>query len=255
MSIWRAAIARLRVGRPDERSWQEVPGAVWSALALVLGLQLAVDAGLPRPAATARALEAPPSAATIALASLGDPLPIAKALNLVLQAHDNQPGKSIPFAELDYPMLRRWLERILEIDPRGPYPLFAASRLYGEVPDAHRQRLMLDFVHEQFKRDPDLRWSALAHAAHVARHRLRDPERARAYARSLRELTSAERVPAWARQMEILLLADLDETATARVLLGAMIESGGVRDAGELRFLIARLEEAEARRGSVGPRP
>lgn len=255
MSIWRAAIARLSVSRSDERPWRAVPRAAWIALAIALCLQVAFDLTLPRPQATAQALDAPPSAAAIALASLGDPLPVAKAFNLLLQAHDNQPGRSIPFAELDYPMLKRWLARILEIDPRGPYPLFAASRLYGEVPDADRQRLMLDFVHEEFKRDPNLRWAALAHAAHVARHRLRDLERTRIYARSLREMTSADRVPAWARQMEILLLADLDETAAARVLLGAMMESGGVRDATELGFLMARLAEAEKREGRTGERP
>ncbi|MFN0163339.1 MAG: hypothetical protein ACKVQQ_19095 [Burkholderiales bacterium] len=245
----------MRIGRSDERSWRAVPVTAWIALSLSICLQLAFDAAQPRPAATANALGPPPSAAAIRLASLGDPLPIAKALNLILQAHDNQPGKSIPFAELDYPMLIRWLTRILEIDPRGPYPLFAASRLYGEVPDADRQRLMLDFVYEEFKRNPDLHWAALAHAAHVARHRLRDLERTRIYAKSLREETSADRVPAWARQMEILLLADLDETTAARVLLGAMIESGGVRDATELRFLMTRLTEAEARQGSASSRP
>ena len=100
MSIWRAAIARLRADRPEERSWRTVPGAAWSALALALCLQLLLDAGLPRPPASAQALGAPPAASTIALASLSDPLPMAKAFNLVLQAHDNQPGKSIIIALL-----------------------------------------------------------------------------------------------------------------------------------------------------------
>ena len=166
-------------------------------------------------------------------------------MNLLLQAHDNQPGLPIPFIKLDYAMVVRWLDRILELDPRGQYPLLAASRVYGEVPDPVRQRVMLEFVYRQFHADPNRRWVALAHAAYVARHRLKDIDLALKFARSLRTETTAAAVPAWARQMEILLLADMKEGERARVLLGALIESGQVTDASELRFLLSRLAEAD----------
>jgi hypothetical protein len=248
MWIWRAATVEVRATRRDERPWRAVPVPAWLALGAALAAQLALDRAAPRPAATAAALAPPPTVAAMRVATLGDALPLAKALNLYLQAHDNQPGLSLPFAQLDYARVLAWLSRILEVDSRGPYPLFAASRLYGEAPDPERQRVMLDFVHAQFLSAPDERWTALAHAAYVARHRLNDLPRARAYAHSLRVRTSPARVPSWARQMELLLLADLDEAAAARVLLGGMLESGGIRDAAELRFLTHRLEAAEARR-------
>ena len=43
--------------------------------------------------------------------------------------------------------------------------------------------------------------------------------------------------------MEILLLADMNEQAAARVLLGALLESGQVTDAAEFRFLASRMKE------------
>lgn len=231
------------MGQPDQRPLGVVPPVAWCFLALALLAQVALYALTPRQQPQAADLAAPPSARAIAVASLGDPIAAAKVLNLVLQAHDNQPGISIPFAHLDYLQLQRWLARILELDPAGPYPLMAASRLYGEVPDPQRQRLMLDFVHEQFHADPNRRWPALAHAAHVARHGLKDMALTRTYAASLRREATGPAVPAWVRQMEILLLADMNETEAARVLLGALLESGQVTDPAEARFLAARLAE------------
>ena len=227
----------------DERPLARVPGPAWLVLALALLAQVGFSTVTPRTAPSAADLAPPPSVAAVTAASLGDALPAAKVMNLLLQAHDNQPGLSIPFAKLDYPMLIRWLDRIIELDPRGPYPLLAASRLYGEVPDTSRQRLMLAFVHRQFRADPNLRWAALAHAAHIARHRLKDVELAREYAQSLRLYATGPAVPAWAKQMEIMLLADMNELATARVLLGALLESGQVTDPAEFRFLASRLNE------------
>ena len=225
----------------DERPLARVPGTAWVVLALALAAQIGFSTFTPRSAPTAADLRPPPSVAAIVAASLGDPLPAAKVMNLLLQAHDNQPGLSIAFAKLDYLMVIRWLDRIIELDPRGPYPLLAASRLYAEVPDVARQRLMLDFVHRQFHADPNRRWAALAHAAYVARHRLKDLPLARAYAESLRLYATGPTVPAWAKQMEILLLADMNEMVSARVLLGALLESGQVIDPAEFRFLAQRL--------------
>ena len=229
--------------RRDQRALSRVPVMAWLVFVAAMAAQLCLATLTPHTAPTAADLRAPPAVTTIMVASLGDPLPAAKVMNLLLQSHDNQPGLSIPFASLDYAMVIRWLERILELDPRGPYPLLAASRLYGEVPDPQRQRLMLEFVHRQFRADPNRRWAALAHAAYVARHRLRDLGLAREYARSLRLYATGPAVPAWARQMEILLLADMNEQAAARVLLGALLESGQVTDAAEFRFLASRMKE------------
>ncbi len=218
----------------------------WCLLALALLAQVTLSVLTPRQRPQAADLAVPPSAHAITAASLGDPIAAAKVMNLMLQAHDNQPGISIPFSRLDYLQLQRWLARILELDPAGPYPLMAASRLYGEVPDRQRQRLMLDFVHEKFHADPNRRWPALAHAAHVARHGLKDLALARTYAASLRREATGPAVPPWVKQMEILLLADMNETEAARVLLGALLESGQVTDPAEARFLTSRMTEMNA---------
>ncbi len=175
-------------------------------------------------------------------ASLGEPLVCSRLVMLWLQAFDNQPGISIPFRELDYGRVIDWLERILRLDGRTQYPLLAASRVYAEVPVPTKQRRMLEFVYQQFLLDPNRRWPWMAHAAFVAKHRLKDLPLALKYAKALTNYATGTKVPHWAQQMQVFLLEDMGEVESAKVLLGGLIENGNITDPHELRFVEERLQ-------------
>ncbi len=176
-----------------ERSIARVPRLVLALLALGLAAQIALKASSPQPRAKAEDLAPAPSIAALRLASFGDPVALAKALMLYLQAFDYQSGSKVPYHDLDYGRLEAWLARILELDPRGQYPLLAASRLYAEVPVEEKQRRMLEFVYRQFFVDPNRRWPWLAHAAAIAKHRLRDLPLARRYAAAIQRHAGTSR--------------------------------------------------------------
>jgi hypothetical protein len=230
-----------------ERPLAHVPRLAWLLLCAGLALQIAWHALRPPPRAAAADLPAPPPADVLRVAGLGDPGALSRLLMLWLQAFDNQPGISVPFGDLDYVRVEGWLARILELDPRGQYPLLAASRLYAEVADEARQRQMLDFVYREFARDPGRRWPWLAHAAIVARHRLQDLPLALRYARAITERATGPQVPAWARDMTLIVLEDMGELEAARVLVGGLLASGRVTDPHEVRFLEERLRDLAAR--------
>jgi hypothetical protein len=231
----------------DERALADVPRWLWATLAAALAAQLAWQS-VQRPGSPA-AVDLPPapSAAALRLASLGEPEAAARLFMLYLQAFDLGGGNSLPYRDLDYARLIGWLRAILALDPRSEYPLFSAARLYAEVPDAARSRLMLEYIHEEFLRDPNRRWPWLAHAALVAKHRLKDLALARRYAAAVDRHTTASGVPLWAKQMEIFILEEMSEFEAARIMLGGLLESGAVTDPGELRFLQQRLEALKAR--------
>jgi hypothetical protein len=232
-----------RSGR--ERPLADVPVVLRAALAAALLAQLALAVLQPAPQARAKALPAPPSGDVLRVLSLGDPIVLAQGLALYLQAFDTQPGVSIPFLELDYARVEAWLLRILELDPHGQYALLLASQVYAQVPDPVRERRMLELVHRSFEADPPRRWRWLAHAAIMARHRLHDPQLALRYARSLRESTTPDQAPGWARQLEIFIYEGIGQYEAAEALLGALLDSGAVTDAHELRFLMERLKQIE----------
>jgi hypothetical protein len=232
---------------PTIRPFTDVARGTYVLVILSLALQVTVHWLGPEPQARADDLTPAPSELMLRAASLGEPVAAAKWLMLRLQAYDNQPGISIPFLSLDYSRVITWLERILALDPRSQYPLLSASRLYAEVPDPVRQRQMLDFVFRKFLEDPNRRWPWLAHAVVIARHRLKDMPLARTYAEALRTRATGPDVPHWAQQMHILLLADMNEVDSAKVLLGGLLTSGQVTDPHEFHFLNARLKELDAR--------
>jgi len=87
----------------------------------------------------------------------------------------------------------------------------------------------------------------IAHAAFLAKHRLKDMPLALKYAHALQEYTTAKDVPYWAKEMEIFIREDMNELETARLMIGGLIASGKITDPSELKFLNSRLLEIEAR--------
>ena len=233
--------------RMAERSVKYVPKAVLAVLAGALALQISLKMAHPVVPPAASDLHPPPGKSSLRLASLGDPIPLAKVLMLYLQSFDYQALNRIPFQNLNYDTVQQWLLRILWLDPKGQYPLLAASRLYAEVPNEAKARQMLEFVYQQFADDPDRRWPWLAHAAAIAKHRLNDLPLARRYAAAIQKHATGPNVPLWAKQMEIFILEDMNELQTARIMIGGLLSSGTIHDAGEIRFLDQRLREIEAR--------
>jgi hypothetical protein len=231
----------------DVRPLSHVSAPVLALLVAGLALQIGLHSRTPELRAKAEDLTQPPAASTLRLASLGDPVPLAKILMLQLQAFDYQSGSKVPYKDLDYAHVQAWLSRILELDPGGQYPLLAASRLYAEIPDEAKQRSMLDFVYRQYLNDPNRRWPWLAHATFLAKHRLHDMDLALKYAAALQKYTTARDVPAWVITMEIFIREDLNELETARVMIGGLLAGGKITDPGEIKFLDGRLREIEER--------
>lgn len=241
-----------RGARARERRITAVPPAVRLMLVAALALQIGWHAWRPAPLVAARPLAPVPPAAALQIAALGDQAALARLLMLRLQAHDSQPGVRIPFMNLDYERVAGWLDAIIDLDPRSDSPLLAAARLYGSVPDPDRQRTMFELVYRRFLEDPGRRWPWLAHAAVMAKHRLADPGLALRYARAVTEHATGPDVPAWVRDMSVLIAADIGELEAARIIIGGLLHSGRVMDPREIRFLGARLAEIEARAARPG---
>jgi len=147
-------------------------------------------------------------------ASLDEPQAAARAAMLYLQAFDLRGDNPLGYARLDYGRLADWLRAILQTDPRSHYALFSAARVYAEVAEPDKCRAMLGFLHEAFEADPERRWPWLAHAALVAKHRLRDLPLALRYARAIEAQARGAVGPLWARQMQAFTLEEARRPVT-----------------------------------------
>lgn len=229
-----------------DRPLRDVPKSVKILLLMALVLQLLWHSLQEPVVAKAEDLAAPLSTRTYVMSSFGEPIAAAKFLNLWLQAFDNQPGASISFHQLNYPRLTQWLDTILELDPRGHYPMLVAARVYGSVKDPEKQRIMTDYVFYKFNEDPNKYWRWLAHVVITAKHELKDYDLALKYANALAEKATGKNVPYWAKDMKIIVLEDMGQLEAAKILVGALIDSKEITDPYELNFLtqkIAVLEE------------
>lgn len=225
-----------------------------AVLVAALAMQAAFAAWQPREWRAEQAIGAPPNAQVATLAAWGETRGAAYALSLVLQSFDTQAGEQQRLRAMRHDDTIAWLARAGEIAPSIGYDTFLATRIYGEVVPAVALRPLLAWVQARHAQAPDAHWTSLAHAVWIAGHRLGDKPLAADLARSLRERAGAS-VPTWALQMEGLLRADLDELDAARLLIGAMLDSGAITDAREQELLTGRLREAERRRDADGRHP
>lgn len=230
-----------------ERPISAVPRWVLLLLAGAVAVQVAWQSRWQADAPGAADLPPAPSVAALRLAAFGETAALARLAMVWLQAFDSRGDNAVPYRRLDYARLTAWLRVILALDPRSSYPLFAASRIYAENVTSEKARRMFDFIFEEFAHDPNARWPALAHAALLAKHRLKDLALARRYASAIQRQTTDPSIPSWARQMEIFILEDMDELEAAKVMLGGLLATGHIRDPEERRFLEGRLEEIEQR--------
>ena len=235
----------LRAFLEKARPVRDVPGGVIVLLLLALLTQLGWHSQQASVTAEAEDLPPPMSARSYVMLSLGEPIAMSKILNLWLQAFDTQPGVSLSFHQLDYLRLTQWLDTILELDPKGPYPMLAAARVYGSISDPVKQRIMMDYIYERFRLEPDRHWRWLAHAVITAKHKLKDMALALKYARALAENATGRNVPQWARDMHIIVLEDMGEVEAAKILVGALIDSGEITDPQELNFLVEKIRVLE----------
>ncbi len=186
-------------------------------------------------------LGTPPPATAVRLGALGENLFASYLVMLFLQNVDVPVGRATPLANIDRSALIPWFDLTTDLDPDSGYPLLLATRHYAETGTPAQRRVMLDWIYRRFEERPNQRWPWLVHGVFVARHVLKDNALAMVYAAALRNRVTDPTLPAWVRQMDLLLRADLGETEDARAILGGLVAAGQIRSPAELKFLEARL--------------
>ena len=160
---------------------------------------------------------------------------------LLVQLHDNQKGQHVTYSRLDYTRLRDWLLTLNRLNPESDYPAFLASRVYSSVKDPHKIQLMINAIVKMFKHRPERHWRRMTEATILAKHQLGDLPQALELAQQVADLPSTVKLPFWARDMKLILLDELGQKESARLLISSLLESGEIKDNDEKRFLQQRL--------------
>jgi len=173
--------------------------------------------------------------------SFGSDKLLSYLLLLGVQMHDNQKGLHVSYSHLDYDLLSDWLLTINEINPQSDYPVFLASRVYSQVEDEAKIRLMIDVIQKLFTENPQQHWRRMTEACLLLKHKLNDLPAALKVAGQISSLPKTIKLPFWARDMKLVLLDELNQYESAQILISSMLQSGEITDKDELRFLRFRL--------------
>ena len=230
--------------RRGERPILQLPRPLLLGFAAIFAVQLLWHhVNRPRIEAEYRPLSEPYDAATYRGLAAGSEHLIGYLLSIRLQLHDNQVGRHFSYRLIDYDRLVAWLERLSDIAPGTEYPMLLASRIYSQVQDEQRLRRLLAFIERRFEDNPQLHWRRLAEACLLAKHRLGDLQLALRLAEMLALQPAGVKMPHWARDFRILLLADLNEYESAIAIIEGLLEPGVIDDPDERRFLQEKLSD------------
>jgi len=183
-----------------------------------------------------------PFAATIYQGlSMGSEQLFSYLLAIRLQLHDNQAGKHIRYSQLDYERLVNWLDQIYQLNTQSEYTMMLASRVYSQTRDRDRLRTILEYINRTFMLNPQLHWRRLAEASVIAKHQLGDLPLALQMADKLSSQPASVVMPRWARDIQFILLGDMNEFETAITIIAALLQTEAVNDPDELYFLQEKL--------------
>ena len=228
--------------RRTERPFTQIPRLVLIGFLLLFGLQILFHQFAMRQAGVSyRPLTVPFAASVYRGLSMGSQQLFSYLLAIRLQLHDNQAGRHIRYSQLDYTLLVDWLDQIYQLNSQSEYPMLLASRVYSQTRDKVRLRLILEFIDRTFKQNPQLHWRRLAEASVIAKHQLGDLQLALQMAEQLSSQPASVVMPRWARDMQFILLGDMNEFETAITIIVALLQSEVVNDPDEVRFLKEKL--------------
>ncbi len=226
----------------SERPLGQLPRPIVIGFLLLLALQVLVHQfALHQKAVNYRPLASPFAANIYQGLSMGSEQLFSYLLAIRLQLHDNQAGKHIRYSQLDYERLVNWLDQIYQLNTRSEYTMMLASRVYSQTRDRDRLRTMLEYINRTFMLNPQLHWRRLAEASVIAKHQLGDLPLALQMADKLSRQPESVEMPRWARDIQFILLGDMNEFETAIAIIVALLQSDAVNDPDELHFLQGKL--------------
>ena len=226
----------------SERPLGQLPRPIMIGFLILFGLQVLVhQATMYQKAVNYRPLALPFAATIYQGLSMGSEQLLSYLLAIRLQLHDNQAGKHIRYSQLDYQRLVDWLDQIYQLNTQSEYTMLLASRVYSQTRDKARLRTILEYIDRTFIQNPQLHWRRLAEASVIAKHQLGDLQLALQMADKLSSQPASVEMPRWARDIQFILLGDMNEFETAIAIIVALLQSDAVNDPDEARFLQEKL--------------
>lgn len=177
-----------------------------------------------------------PSARMVNAMAFGDKQFLFRVLCFYLQNAGDSGGRFSSLTKYDYSALEKWFYLLDELDSESNYTAAMAAYYYGVTPKTKDVRHVVSYLRSHTRKNPAKKWRWLAHAAYLAKHRIKDEKLALEIAKELAGLDVSD-MPLWTRQMPAFIMADMGDKEAARTIM--MVIMGTIPDLpeAEIRFM------------------
>lgn len=227
-----------------ERPFKSVPSTLLVCFLIMLTIQLSTaQLSQSQSEFAYKPLPEPFTFTSYRIASIGSDRLLSYLLAMRLQLHDNQAGKHIRYDQLNYRVLVDWLDQIVALNRQSEYPVMLASRVYSQTGDEKKLRMIVGFIQRCFAQNPQLHWRRMTEATILVKHKVGDLELALSMAEQLSSQPADVIMPHWARDMQFILLGEMNEFEAGIAIIVTLLDDGSITDADERRFLKVKLLE------------
>ncbi len=156
--------------------------------------------------------------------ALGDDQLAYRSIGLMLQNIGDIGGRSTPLTEYDYEELKNWFFLADSLDPVSEFMPRLAAHYFGSSQDPEDLAHVVDYLEFAGQRTYGVKWHWLWHAVTMARHGMKDLDRAHEIALKL-AAHPAEGLPAWTDMMPAIVLTAQGEKEMAYNLMISLLQS------------------------------
>jgi len=163
---------------------------------------------------------------------------------ITLQNLGNTGGNVVAVKDYDYDKLGQWFWLLNDMDPASNHVPMLAAYYFGATPVAEDLRIVVEYLAHVGQIPAGNKWRWLVQAIFLARHRMKDLDRALDYAYKLSKMDpDGDTLPIWARQMPAFVLSEQGERESSRKIVEEILLTADDLHPNEVNFMEAYLLE------------
>ncbi|MCB1651709.1 MAG: hypothetical protein KDI46_06630 [Alphaproteobacteria bacterium] len=167
-----------------------------------------------------------PSVLGASLSGLGDRGLAYRVLGLGVQNFGDTGGRVISFKDFNYEELGRWMMLENSFDPHSDFMPMLAAYVYGGTSETSKLGPLVDYLEVAGDAEGENKWRWLAQAVFLARHKMKDYERAYGLAQKLAGMYKPG-MPSWVLQMPAFVQNNRGAKEDALALMLSILDSEG----------------------------
>ena len=171
------------------------------------------------------------------LFTLGDKQFAYRIYALTLQNIGSIGGRGVSLKQYDYETLKNWFFLADYLDPKADIVPMLAAHYFGAIEDADKLQYVFDYLSHVGARPDGEKWRWLGHGVFLAKHVLKDNDKALEMAQLLASNKSPD-LADWAKQMPAFILQEQGQAELAyKIMLNILISNIDTLHPNEINYM------------------